>query len=112
MGESFCGRSCGLRPRHSRGMARPRNDDRAARDDRVSAALSSVRFEHDLDAVVLFVQEHVIPFGRLTEPQAVRDDETGIDLPVLNPFEQRAEVALYMRLPGLDRERLVHDRAY
>ena len=35
----------------------------------------------------------------------------GIDLAVLDPLEQRLHVAMHVRLPGLHRERLVHDRA-
>ena len=51
------------------------------------------------------------PSGASVEPHAVRDDEARVDLSVLDPLEQRAQVALDVRLPGLDRQRLVHDRA-
>src|SRR5437868_9331062 len=70
------------------------------------------RLEHDLDAIVLLVQEDVIAFGRVVEPHAVRDNEARIDLALLDPFEQRFQIALHVALTALDRNRAVHQRAH
>jgi hypothetical protein len=43
--------------------------------------------QHDLYAVVLLVQKHVVSFRSILETQAVGDDEAGIDLALLDPFE-------------------------
>jgi hypothetical protein len=58
--------------------------------------------QHHLEAVVLLVQEDLIPVGRVLEPHVVRDDETRVDLSLLDALKQRAQVALHVRLAGLD----------
>src|SRR5215204_4772868 len=68
-----------------------------------------LRLEHDLFAVVMLVLEDVVAMRRLLQRQGVSDDEGRVDLPVLNPLQQRLHVALDMTLPGLDRQRAVHD---
>jgi hypothetical protein len=50
-----------------------------------------LRFQHDFYAVVPLVLEDLIPFRRVLKPQAVRDDEAGIDLPVPDLLEQRTD---------------------
>src|SRR3954447_26616699 len=39
------------------------------------------RLEHDLDAAVLLVAEHLVHLRSLIEAHRVRDDERGVDLP-------------------------------
>src|SRR5581483_3494215 len=69
----------------------------------------SLRLEDHLRAVVLLVDEHRVAAWRVVEWQAVRDDEARVDVAVLDPLEERPEVALDVRLTGLDRDRAVHD---
>jgi hypothetical protein len=45
------------------------------------------RFEHDLQAIILLVQEHLVAPGRILEGQSVSDDKTRIDIAVLNFIE-------------------------
>src|SRR5260221_6900463 len=39
------------------------------------------------------------------------DDEAGVGLSVLDALQQRSHVALHVGLPGLNRQRAIHDRA-
>src|SRR3954453_10118434 len=86
------------------------NESRSPANERCAAA--TLRFEHDLHALVLLVLEYLVPFGRLVEPQPVGDDEARVDLALLNPLQQRAHVALRVTLPALDRQRAVHYGAH
>lgn len=45
-------------------------------------AHSYSRLQHDLDAFVLLVLEHLVVLGRVVERHLVRDDEARVDLPV------------------------------
>src|SRR3712207_6208855 len=67
-----------------------------------------LRLEHHLDAVILFVYEHVEAVRRLVQRECVGDDEARIDLAALDPLQQRAHIAMHMALAGLDRQRAVH----
>ena len=49
--------------------------------------LRFIRLENDLYTVIFFVQEGLISFGRIFQTHAVRDDETWVNLTVLNFFE-------------------------
>ena len=68
--------------------------------------------QHDLDAVVLFLVEDVVAVRRFIQRQPVRDDEAGVDLSLLDSLQQRLHVALDVALPGLHRQRAVHERAH
>src|SRR4029434_11319020 len=57
-----------------------------------------VRFQHDLDAVVLLVPEHLVALGRVREPQPVSDDKRRIDLTILDTCEQRTHITVTVRL--------------
>src|SRR5690348_6173276 len=46
------------------------------------------RLQHHLDAGILLVAEHAIHLRSLLQRDAVRDDEGGIDLPLLDPPHQ------------------------
>jgi hypothetical protein len=59
----------------------------------------ALRFEHYLDAVILFVSEDVIAVWRFVERHAVRNDEARVYLAPLDPFKQFAPVALDVALP-------------
>jgi hypothetical protein len=48
---------------------------------------TGLRFQHDFDTAVLHVHEQLIALGRVLKTHAVRDHEAGIDISVLNPFE-------------------------
>ena len=52
--------------------------------------------EHDLDALVLLVAEHLVPSGASSRLHPMGDHETGIDLPFLDPFQQGLQVSLHM----------------
>src|SRR5438128_8264958 len=52
------------------------------------SVLLGLRLQHDLDAAVLFVAEHLVHLRPLLQAHAVRDDEGRIDVAVLNVAEQ------------------------
>lgn len=62
---------------------------------------TKTRFQHNLDAIVFLFIENLEPVGRFIKGQAVRNDERRINLALLDAFEQRAEIAWHVRLPGL-----------
>src|SRR5688572_14780280 len=68
-------------------------------------------FEHDLDAAVLLVAEHVVHFWAVFEPDSVCDHETGIDLLGFDPLEQLVGPAFYVRLTHAKGQPLVHRHA-
>src|SRR5687767_15865236 len=65
---------------------------------------------HDLDTAVLLVIERREALRRVSQLQPVRHDKTRINVAVLNPFEQRFEIALRMRLSRFEGQCLVHHR--
>jgi hypothetical protein len=60
--------------------------------------------QHDLQAVILLVDENVVSMRSIVELHVVCDDEAGIDLPALNALQQRTQITLDMALSGFDRE--------
>src|SRR5579871_584339 len=68
--------------------------------------------QHDLYAVLLFVLEDLIGPRRLIEREPMRDDEARIDLALLNALQQRSQIAMHVRLPGNQRQRLVHEGSH
>ena len=61
-----------------------------------------MRLEHDLDALILLGQELSVSLRRFVQAHAMRDDETGIDLPFLDALQQWPQITLNMALPGFD----------
>jgi hypothetical protein len=49
----------------------------------------SVRFQYDLDAVVLLISKRRVTLRRLAQGHMVRDYETRVNVAVLNPPEER-----------------------
>src|SRR4030095_3709895 len=66
--------------------------------------------EDDFDALVLLLFEDLVSVRCIFERHAMGDDEAGIDVALLDAREQRWEVALAVRLAGLDGQRAIHDR--
>src|SRR6476646_4470329 len=64
---------------------------------------------HDLDAIILLVQKHVVALRGIFELEMMCDDKTRIDISFVNAVEQRPKVPLHMCLPRLDRKRFIHD---
>src|SRR3954469_22344571 len=52
------------------------------------SVLSGLGFQHDFDAAVLLIAEHLVHLGALLKAHGVRDDEGGIDVSVLNVTQQ------------------------
>ena len=71
----------------------------------------SPRIEHDLDAVVLFLEERVVSIGRVLQRQSVRDDHAGIDVALLDVLEQLWHVLVHVRLPHAERQAFAESRA-
>ena len=65
--------------------------------------LRGSRLENYLDALVLFVLEHVVTLRRVSERYVMRDHEARINITVHDAIEQRSHIALHMRLTRLDR---------
>ncbi len=63
----------------------------------------AVRLEDDLDAVVHVMLELLVTLRRVVQRHAVRDDEAGVNLVFLNKLQQRLQITLHVRLPGLHR---------
>ena len=63
--------------------------------------------QHDLDAAVLLVAEHLVAVGRVVERQPVRDDERRVDLALLDPLQQRLHVPVDVGLAHLEGQALV-----
>jgi hypothetical protein len=68
--------------------------------------------QYDLGTLILLVAEHAIGLGRAVERQRVADDKGGVDLSLLNAFEQRLHIAHHVGLPCLHGQALVHERAH
>jgi hypothetical protein len=69
-------------------------------------------FQDDLHAFFLFVGENVVGFGRVLEPHLMGDDKAGVNVSIPDSLEQRAQIALDVRLAGLNCQRPVHDRSH
>ena len=69
---------------------------RGTGDKRGSAIIErhASRLEYNLDAVVVFLVEDVVPVRRFRERQAVRDDVVELNLALLDPPDQLVDVAL------------------
>src|SRR5712671_1261089 len=55
--------------------------------------------DHDLGDVLLLVAPDLIHSGRLLKADAVRNDVAGVNLALLNAFEERLHVVLHVGLP-------------
>ena len=73
------------------------------------AALAHSRVEVGPYTIVVGWEKEPVIVG---ERNAMRDDERRIDLAVFDSVEERAEIALYVRLTRLHRQVLVHERAH
>src|SRR5579885_1233993 len=71
-----------------------------------------LRREHDLDAAVLFLLKRSVGRGRFFQRNTMRDHEGGIDLALLDSFEQGTRVTMDMRLPHLEGKRLTERGAH
>src|SRR5690606_11352913 len=67
------------------------------------------RLQHDLFAVVVFVHEHLVALRCVGQRQSMGNDETRIDLALLDPIEQRLHVTLDMALPRADSQSAIDD---
>ncbi len=56
--------------------------------------------------------EELVAERSVRQLQLVGDDEAGVDLAVLDPCQQRPQIAVHVALPGADGEALVHERAH
>ena len=63
-----------------------------------------VRFQHDLDAVVVLVLEDVVSVRCIVKTHRMCDDERWVNVAVLDQLQQRSHVSLHVRLAGSDRE--------
>ena len=54
--------------------------------------MKSTRF----DAAILLVREDLMPHGRLFQSKAMRNDEGGVDLMLLDALQQRLQEPVYM----------------
>src|SRR5579875_3141028 len=70
-----------------------------------------MRLQHNLYAVILLLFEHCVTFRGLAKWEVMRDDKTWVDLALLNSFEERLHVFLYVALASPDRDRAIHQRA-
>ena len=69
-------------------------------------------FQHNLNAVVLPVFEHLIGPRCIIQTHAMRYHEARIDITVFYHCQQRPHVPLHMSLPCLDRQRSIHHRTH
>src|SRR5436305_4987438 len=64
--------------------------------------------QHDFDAAVLLVAEHLVHLRALVEAHRVRNDKGGIDVAFLNVAEQLVGPAVDVGLSGAKTQSLVH----
>src|SRR5215212_7330570 len=74
----------------------------------LSLFVSSVRFQHDFDAAILFVAERLVHAGTVFEPLAVGYHKRRIDLAFLDATEEVVGPAIDVSLAGANCETLIH----
>ena len=62
--------------------------------------------EHDLDARIFFIAEHVIALARAAEGNTMGNEKRRIDRPRLNELQKRSHVPMDMCLTHLERQGL------
>src|ERR1019366_6335797 len=67
--------------------------------------------DHNLGDVILLLEPGVIHIGYLIEGDAMRDDETGVNVALLHVIEQRLKILVHMGLAHLHGESLAESCA-
>src|SRR6478609_5794600 len=65
---------------------------------------SSRRLEHDFFTAIELLVEKVVALGSFGEWELMSNDEAGIDLAALDPFQERLHVAVCVALPRAQRQ--------
>src|SRR5947209_8401897 len=69
------------------------------------------RLQHHFNALVLLIAEDPVRLRRLFQRQAVRNDEARVELALLDPRQQRLQVAVDVRLAHLEGQPLAEGGA-
>ena len=70
-----------------------------------------MRVQDNFDAAVGLLAEHLVSVGRFAQRQPMGHDKARVDATLPNVIEQFRHITVNVRLPGFDRQPLVHHRA-